>query len=190
MKRQLNAHREWTMQNFATLRQMQAAGHTDDEIAVVLDRTPCAVANKRRILGIHPSRWTASEERTIRDNPDRGGSQLTDLLPGRDAETINRRRCTLGIRTTPAWTDRDVQIIRENLHLTDVELGQMLGRTRGAICTKRDILGLQKRGKKMWTDAEVEYLRCNLGKISRREMAAVLGRSEASVRSKQQGFDK
>jgi DNA-binding transcriptional regulator YiaG len=125
--------------------------------------------------------WTADEDRAVLD------ARLTvddiaEVLPGRSACAVQNRRCKLGART--GWTDKEVQILRKNIHLTDVELGKLIGRSRDSVRGKRFAIGLRKRARKMWSPNEVEYLRENHGKMTFQEMGRVLGRSVSSLQSK------
>lgn len=176
-------NKPWTVQDFTTLRKLQAAGHTDADIAAILERTTRAVSGKRAILGIHPSRWSIAEDQILYNNPSKGGSEMIDLLPNRNAAAINARRIKLGLRINLAWTEKDKQTLHCNLHLTDNELGTMLNRSRSNVCERRRLLGLRKQTRKLWSDNEIEFLRRNYRVVSPQVIGVLLLRTEASVRN-------
>jgi len=178
--------RRWTDKDSTILREMQTAGHTDAKIADVLNRTESAVTGRRAILGLGTNldRWTESEDKIIRDNASIGPCGLVDLLPGRTIRAISARRSRLNVRCHPVWTDEDEQYLRDNLHLTDKELGETLDRTSKNVCERRRILSLKKRDKKMWTDDEVIFLRAARPGMTLAAIGEYLGRSLASVSGK------
>lgn len=82
------------------------------------------------------------------------------------------------------WTPEEDRVLRENLNLTDVELGQMLGRTEMAVRRRRHRLGLKKKQTPRWTEKEIRILTKNLH-LTDRELRLLLSRrTRAAIMTK------
>ena len=97
-------------------------------------RTPAAVANRARRLGLaskHYRRWTPEEDALIIRWYGRmgAGRMLAEgMLPGRDVEAVMYRANLLGVRrlTVSTWTEREDEAIRACIP------GMLACETRGA----------------------------------------------------------
>lgn len=93
-------------------------------------------------------------------------------------------------RTLKRWTDEEVNILKENLHLTYNELSKLIDRSISSIQRKTDNLGLLKEREKAiksrskWTNEDVEYLEKNYPAAPFEEMTEYLNRSERAIRLK------
>jgi len=85
------------------------------------------------------------------------------------------------------WTDKEVEILKDNLHLTYKELGNKLDRSVSSAQKKVKDLGLLeeryklKRAKPLWTDEMITYLKENYSTMLFVEMSAHLGKSKNAI---------
>lgn len=81
------------------------------------------------------------------------------------------------------WTEEETKYLLENYNeLTDEELAGKLGRSRKAVSSKREKMGLRKdAADNQWTMKEVVYLKKYYRQMTDKEIAAVLGRSRKGV---------
>jgi hypothetical protein len=80
------------------------------------------------------------------------------------------------------FTEEEINFIKENYSkMTGLEIAKKLGRSRGSVLSKTWILGLSKRGRRVWKDSEIEFVKENYPDKSVKQIAEILGRTNKSV---------
>ncbi len=86
-----------------------------------------------------------------------------------------------------SWTPEDLNWLKANWQLPDIQLCEYLNRSIGTIRTKRRELGLvgkKNERKTDWADEEIEHMRELWGRKTIPQIAKILGRSEHAVKVK------
>lgn len=76
------------------------------------------------------------------------------------------------------YTDADIQCIKDNMHLTDNAIAEMLGRTRTGVACKRHFMGLDK--VKPYTTKDIRFIENNMD-LTDTDIAEELGRSVSGI---------
>lgn len=76
------------------------------------------------------------------------------------------------------YTELELRDIRDNMHLTDNEIAEMLGRTRSGVAIKRWSMGLEK--KKSYTTKDLRFIEDNMD-LTDAELAEELNRSKSGI---------
>ena len=87
------------------------------------------------------------------------------------------------------WTDDEVRYLRENYRDTPLsDLGMHLHLASSTVRNKLLLMGLDtdssRRHRKMWTKAELDYLRRSYPTMSAKDIADYIGCSDTTVRNK------
>ena len=111
-------------------------------------------------------RWNDESDdalRTLFDN-DYSDEEIADYFGFEDVRTVSRRRLRLRLVRNPhksehkTWTERDIETLKETLHLTCEEVAQRLGKTAEAINTMRKRYGLKSKRLNRWSDQQLQIL--------------------------------
>ena len=78
----------------------------------------------------------------------------------------------------PHYSNTDIQFLQDNLHLSDRQIAEKLGRTQISVAVKRHYLGLEK--VKPYTTKDIRYIAANLD-LTDAELAEELGRSVLGI---------
>jgi len=105
--------------------------------------------------------WTSFEIDTLKNKYALGPTELMKLLPGRTYMGIVAKAHKLGITDNGNWTDKELEILKENYYeLGPYKLQKLLSnRTYQAIVAKGKSLGLVNKDNIMWTKEEIAILR-------------------------------
>jgi hypothetical protein len=147
---QLGLRRQWgwTDDEFAHLGELAGQGMPDGEIAHHLDRSVCAVTQRRRESGVLlKSRWTEAEDDLLkRRYGDTAKDGLAELLPGRSPNAIGKRASQLGLGKPEIWPEQLDDLMRRRYPISTIpELLELLpGKTRRQIKRRAQQLGLRK----------------------------------------------
>lgn len=184
--------RLWTKKEDNYLRRFYMS-QTSQEISRILDRVPLAVRSKAFELGLDRKihRWTKKEINLLKKHfPIMARGELVKLI-GRSADTIQTRACMFGLRKDPeiifvggrAWTKEDLkEINRLYKDHTAVQLSNIFGITFNAV---KVLLGHLNPNKiKLWTEQEDRVIRKYYRKMTYKELAAKLRRTEPSVEAR------
>jgi len=93
-------------------------------------------------------------------------------------------------RQWKTWTDEEIEVVKDNFHLTYKELGNKLDRSVSSVRMKIKELGLLEERRKLdqsktvWTYEQVLYLEENFSTAPFEEMSEYLRRSERSINLK------
>ena len=145
----INVMASWTEEELAILRLHYGEGTRMQQLSQLLPgRNPKAIRTHAAKLGIQNGAWLdrlwSEEELAIlyRYYPSIG-AKVVDKLPGRTPEAAKQMASSLKVRaagfSTPSipkwrWTDKEWQILEDNVHLSSSELtGYLPGRTQSAI---------------------------------------------------------
>jgi hypothetical protein len=159
--RQLGVHhprarRRWTDWEDGVVRDGYTRALPCAEIAGQLPhRSAASVAARARKLGLgsYARRWRSGEDLGLMQLTARGdhlGAVAQQL--GRTPEAIRRRALRLGInppRSAPAprharrWTSEEDELLRLHHALNPARLGELVGRSDGAVCRRLCLLGLR-----------------------------------------------
>jgi hypothetical protein len=108
------------------------------------DRTIHSKEKKRTVYT-----WTDEEKSILKNNIDLSDKELAKLLPGRSINgIIYKKRNMLGLNNRyrktknrrKSWTKRELEVLRNNLHLTPKQLlgfPELKGRSKGTISWKK-----------------------------------------------------
>lgn len=138
--------------------------------------------------------WLPEEDELLRKAYQTGAS-LTPLRfrLGRSQCSIRWRADYLGLRGThamtngfrngPDWSDEDLTFLRENYgKMSGTKLAQRMGRTKAAIYTRANVLGLVHGYIRPWSQDELQALRiAHDHGIAIADLAEALGRNPISV---------
>jgi len=91
--------------------------------------------------------WTLREDKILRRvYPDL--KRASQLLPERTYAAIMSRVRALGLGKLNRWKEVDLHVIRQAAAFhSDAEIAAMIGRTKNAVCGKRNELGIHRRPK-------------------------------------------
>lgn len=103
-------------------------------------------------------------------------------MPRRRASTTDAPRGTY----EGYWKEEETRFLRENYTImSDKDIGDLLGKTPGAVARRRQFLGLLREpAKRNWTIEEVMYLQENWGSKTLRRIANHLDRTPDAVRNR------
>lgn len=164
--RQLGVHRppsrrRWADWEDAVVRDGYTSALPCAEIARQLrQRSAKSVAARARKLGVgsYARRWSSGDDRSLARLIARGDDLAAVAAHlGRTPEAIRRRGSRLGIRPprpAPAprrgrrWSSEEDELLRLHHALNPARLGELLGRSDGAICRRLCMLGLRARAKR------------------------------------------
>ena len=138
--------------------------------------------------------WLPEEDELLR-KAYQAGASLTPLRfrLGRSQCSIRWRADYLGLRGThamtngfrngPDWSDEDLTFLRENYgKMSGTKLAQRMGRTKAAIYTRANVLGLVHGYIRPWSRDELQALRiAHDHGIAIADLAEALGRNPISV---------
>jgi hypothetical protein len=92
------------------------------------------------------------------------------------------------------WTEEKIKYIKENIHLSNKELGKILGTSYKAVSSKFKVLGIKRTpeqikqirmdAQRTWTLEEEQFLRDNYEQFSSREIAEKLGKAKCAVKNR------
>lgn len=84
------------------------------------------------------------------------------------------------------WTEQEDKYLKDNFQkLTKAQIGEDLGKTKGAVEYRASQLGLIKQPHKPWTEEEDNFLRENYLTMTSKEIAKKLGRTAPSIDSRE-----
>lgn len=122
------------------------------EIAEVLGRTVSSVQTKGPEIGLNAQtdRWAEGEEQFLRENYLSLGAEECARRLGRTKAAVHGKirkgdggRASIGPRIE--WTETELDFLRENYQrLSMEELSEHLGRTRGAVYARAQMVGVQR----------------------------------------------
>jgi hypothetical protein len=106
------------------------------------------------------SNWTLSEDQILHERYALDGSSIIASLLGRTRKAVQRRAFRLGIVATRSkWSKSEIKTLKQNASASLDELDKLLPRkSRAAIGTKRQRLGLQTIFVFDWTDQKRDRL--------------------------------
>lgn len=185
--------RDWTEDEIAYLRKHYNTT-TSRELAEELGRTIPSVELKAKRLKIlrrtvtYPSK---AQVQWIEANLGKLSFAEMSRRLGFCVQTIGKIAHKAGYRPRPnnrAWTEAEDDYIRRHYReKTKQEIAQALGRTKPAVATRAEKLGITQEHRQMfrpWTQQEEAKLKRWYGRKSAREIAALLDRTIPSVRGK------
>lgn len=132
--------------------------------------------------------WTEEQLAAIR-NLDLSHKDVATAT-GRSYAAVKKKRHDLGIAGAQRsdiehYSDEETQWIRDNSHLSIVEMARRLGRTVYSVANKRGRMDASFIGNlNLYTEDDVRYLEMNYMTMSHAQLAREMGRSIASVSSK------
>lgn len=106
--------------------------------------------------------WTKEEETIIKKYYITEQKRITSRLPNRTWKAIKVKASRMNIKIELSWTDKEIEILKNNINMTLIEIQKLLpySRTIGAINKKRQELQLVQK-RKLWSLEETEFLRKN-----------------------------
>jgi|GEM_PF-1823362 len=160
---------------------------SDEEIGNLLCRSPEAVQTKRMELSL-------IKDKSFSDLR----SKKTQFKKGHVSVIVPHH---LKAKRADAWTDEEVAFLKANWEtMTSKEVAAAIGRTRSGTTSKALELGVKKSNeatkalrqrligkiirKDGWKPNQLEYLKANWAHYSAIEIAAVIGRTAASVKTR------
>jgi hypothetical protein len=178
--------KRWIPEDISVLRSNFLTS-TDAEMAIVLDRSPEAVQTKRNELGIIKP-ISFSVERSAKTQFKKG--HVSVIIP----HELKKKR-------VDGWTDEEIAFLKTNWEtMTSLEVAAALGRGRTAVSSKASDMGIKKseaankalrqrligkiQRKDGWTPEQLEYLKNHWATMSAAEIAEVIGRTAASVKTR------
>lgn len=116
---------------------------------VLKRRTESSIKTRAQRIGVTSNNyWTKEEEQVLINNYEKMPvNEILPLIPSRTKNAIIDHAKVFGLKSYSLnpFTEDDYCFIRENyLKMSDDELGEQIGRTREAIKTKRNQMGLHR----------------------------------------------
>lgn len=140
--------------------------------------------------------YSDEEIAILRANRGMTAEQLSKLLPGRSKASIcryrwrhNLPRMEVGKKLPDMWTEDELRIMRENVHMTSEQLSKLLpNRTKRTIQRHRSRMGLRYPGAHSpaeiaWTQAELQFVRDHPHLSSRKLSALMPGRTAGAIQT-------
>ncbi|EZP77798.1 hypothetical protein BV97_04367 [Novosphingobium resinovorum] len=193
----------WTNAEIERAIELVQAGHTYTQIGVILGTEGFATRTKSSLQALMQrtgqgkgwGRVWMPEEDELLIKAYRENASLTPLRNrlGRSVFSIRWRAEYLNLRGTharskgwrlgPDWSEADEAWLRRDYGKTPTpELARQMGRTRAAIFTRANILGLVHEGRQRWTPDHLAALRiAHEHGISLADLAAALGREAGAL---------
>lgn len=172
--------------------------HEVDEIAAQYKTTPTTIRAIARDAGLIPrlstEQWTAKEDRTIKTQWNRKPASVIARELNRSDYAVKVRAAALGLVRTPrAWTsEEDAYLIEHGREHKAEDIARQLGRTDVATRQRLRHLGIRwyrpSPSSAFWTEREIATLRSLYDRLSVRDIATKLGRSEPAVTAKAQSL--
>ena len=144
---------------------------TVNDIALHLNRTPHAVRNKAKKMGMHrakeanPGLWKDVEEEYLKKCYCNTSAAEIGKKLGKTATAVKKKAKKLGLKPEKRdgvnpWTAKEIAYLKKNYQELGLkEMVKKLKRSRSSILHKALSLGLTNSGEsRPWTDREVAYL--------------------------------
>lgn len=133
------------------------------------------------------SKWSVGEILLMIDlaqNYKYTNAQIAERLPGRSANAVKHKLCSILDRGRHKWTAEEEDRLRRlaRSRKTLEEIAKILKRTSEACRYKIRALGLEKEKKvPAWSPEELKYLQANYHSSSMKDLQAHLGRTRMSI---------
>lgn len=160
---------KWNEKDIEILKENYSFGNVKN-ISELLDNkfTYRAIISKANKLNLKSrTYWSDDEIETLQTYyPIKPPIEMLELLPNRNIKTIIMKACELNIKNIVSknlWFSEDsIEFIKNNWKLmTDEDMGNVLNRTRHAICDKRCQLGLLRVSEESSYENLSEFVRRN-----------------------------
>lgn len=146
---QLGLHNEnhfWSQHDKDILRKYYYIIPTE-EIQKTLDKpyTIRLIQNQAKKMGLTKSQcWTDDEINIMQEKySSLGAMDIMEFLPNKSYHAIIAKAVSMGLRCDIFWTDDEKQYVIDNWeHMSDVEMGEILGRSSSGVMEQRHKLGL------------------------------------------------
>lgn len=163
----------------------ECCGKTFQRIQSEVDKNVhhyCSVECKRKAMY-----WSDEDTQKLRDNFGILAYKEMESLfnPPKTADEIKRRAIYIGLTSSPFWSDEEIQTLVNNYPYKPLdEIMKLLpNRTQSAILGQAKVQNIKSYFylNRLYTDADVEYLRNNYLEKSNEEMAKELNRTAGGI---------
>ncbi|MDX3911029.1 MAG: hypothetical protein QHC67_14590 [Sphingobium sp.] len=195
--------RDWSPAEIERALALQEAGHSYTRIGKILGQEGHTTRSKSAMKAIMRKigegrgwgrAWTAEEDELLKAAY-ASGQSLTHLQRGlsRSAHSIRWRARYLGLtgthanragwRTGPDWSEADLDRLRRDYgRMPTADLARDMGRSKAAIFTRANLLGLSHGYQRPWSEDDKAALAiAHARAIDIRDLADALGRKVAAV---------
>jgi arsenate reductase-like glutaredoxin family protein len=186
----------WTEKEINILKTHYCDKKIHELMELLTDRSEYSIRTKARDLKLkkEPNNyfWSEEEIEILKDNYQKSNKELTNFLPGRTTNSIQKKKENLELKNSKFirqrndyWADEEIQILKDNYKKESIEkiLELLPKRTLRAVRTKVVELKLTNE-RDFWADEEIQILKDNYQNKSIEDLMKLLPeRTENTIRA-------
>ncbi len=195
-RRRPNRRKRWTESENRRLRRLYPV-HSNRRLAHEFGRTAQAVAGQAFLLGLKKlvsegsrrgsagwKKWSPKDIDFLRRHYKKMTFPDIAATMGRSCASVAVKAECLGLKKIKVWTAEEKELLGKSYPGRTLKgLGDTFGCLEGVVSYQAKKMGISKK-LRLWTDAEIKYLRENYGLMSSAQLAKYIGRSPRTVQVK------
>lgn len=193
-REQIVSQKKWSEKEWTQLRELVKTGHTESEIARLMDRTVGSIRGQKELLNLRSARiWEETDYAQLKVfvSENKSNQEIAKIM-GRTRSSIQQAKFKLGLGdfSVRKWTKKEeMELQRLALEMTTAELAQHFNREWTAIERKCKSLGIKTQSKQIvilgpFTEKEDTYIIDHSWYMTNLQLAEKLNRTEGSIKQR------